>query len=328
MHDLKTGNKSEAKINASSGPVRSRMTLARTTRLSLVANVHAIFVILKPVLAILAVWWSVTAFGFHASDLVFWGIAHIIGFVGVSISLHRYFSHASFKCGKTLRAILAVLGMSAAQGSLLFWVASHRHHHARSDRNGDPHSPIAGRRSILQGIWNAHFGWMLSHTFSNPAHFARDLMKDPMIIRLNQMYLFWVLLGLVVPTILGWVMFGAVEGAIRGLIWGGVLRLATVDNVTFLVNSLGHSFGTRRFETNDNSRNLWWLSLMSLGDSWHNNHHAHPGSARMGFGFRQPDISYLIIRLFRQVGLIHSVKTATTNKPRTSAKLNRKRSKT
>jgi stearoyl-CoA desaturase (delta-9 desaturase) len=148
---------------------------------------------------------------------------------------------------------------------------------------------------------------MFRHELTNPNVFARDLLRDALLVRLNRLYGVFVLLGLLLPSLAGWLLIGGAEGALRGLVWGGLVRLASVYNSTFAVNALCHLFGSRRFDTPDNSRNLAWLSVLTAGDGWHNNHHGRPNAACFSTVWWEIDPGYLVIVGLKRLGLARNL---------------------
>jgi stearoyl-CoA desaturase (delta-9 desaturase) len=227
----------------------------------------------------------------------------LVGGVGVSVGLHRHFSHRSFEAVPALRAVLGVCGAMAAQGPVVYWVSLHRMHHAASDRPGDPHSPCASAwpgapawRAALQG----HVGWVLGHDVPKPTRYARELIGDLLVRRLSAAYPLCVAAGLVLPALVALLVLGREMGPWMalafGAYWGGVVRIAVGHQVIWAINSWCHLWGSRPHETREGSRNVALLSLLSWGESWHNHHHAHPAEARFGQGWRQPDIGWWVVR--------------------------------
>lgn len=295
-------------------PKGQRIVLKREPRLRRVGQIHALMVMAFTPIAAVAVYSYVGAFGVGVAELAIWAVAHLVGFSGVALAMHRYFAHRSFDASPAMRAALAVLAMSAAQGSVLFWVSDHRRHHRFADRADDPHSPSRPNRGVIANFWHAHMGWMFDHDYANPAIFAPDILADRRLMWFNRHYLLWVALGLTVPALIGAgagaIFSNAGFGALQGFVWAGLLRVCGVQHLTFCVNSFGHLVGARRFDTTDRSRNLALLALPTLGDSWHNNHHAYPGSARMGLRWWEFDLGYLVLRVLSIAGLIKNLKSA------------------
>src|ERR1035437_1400436 len=255
--------------------------------------VRTIIFALPPAALALAGWlaWGGTL---HWQDLLVLAITYTLTGLGITVGYHRLFTHRSFKTTRMMRALLAVLGSMAVEGPVIEWVATHRKHHRFSDHPGDPHSPpldhVQGWRGVLHGLAHAHVGWMFrGKDTANPARYAKDLLADRDLRFISRTFPLWVAAGLAIPFGLGLALTGSVVGGLTGLLWGGAVRILLLHHATFSINSLCHFFGRRRFATGDESRNLLWLALPTLGEAWHNNHHAFPTSARHGLGRRQLD---------------------------------------
>jgi stearoyl-CoA desaturase (delta-9 desaturase) len=222
----------------------------------------------------------------------------VVGF-GISLGYHRLHTHRGYKTSKPVEYAFAWLGAMAMEGGPIFWVATHRVHHRHSDKDGDPHSPHEG------GFW-AHMGWImfgdrLHESAAVASKYAPDLAADPFYRWLTRYH--WVPIvtsGLLLLAIGGWAMAG----------WGLFVRTVVGLHFTWLVNSATHMWGSRRFETRDDSRNSWWVALLTFGEGWHNNHHAHPVSARHGLAWYEFDMSWLTLRGMRAAGLVWDVKVA------------------
>jgi stearoyl-CoA desaturase (delta-9 desaturase) len=196
----------------------------------------------------------------------------------------------------------------ALQGSVLDWVADHRKHHAHADEEGDPHSPHVGHGSGLRGLWHAHTGWLFeTHGQADWKKYARELYEDRGMRKINRAFPWLAFASLAIPTLLGWLIHGGIDGALRGLVWGGLVRAFFLHHVTWSINSICHFFGRRRFAVEDRSTNVAWLALPSLGEAWHHNHHAFPRSAAHGLKRREIDLSELVIRGLERVGLAWNV---------------------
>ena len=219
--------------------------------------------------------------------------------LGISMGYHRLHTHRGFKTSKGFEYFLALCGTLTLEGGPIFWVATHRLHHQFSDQPKDPHTPR------VSGFW-AHVGWVLfgdsNHSdTARMGRYAPDLAKDPFYRWLNSYH--WVpltALGVVLLAIGGWSLVN----------WGIFLRVVVGLHATWLINSATHIWGSRRFATKDDSRNTWWASLVTFGESWHNNHHAHPVSARHGLTWYELDVTWLSLKLLRAVGLVWDVKVA------------------
>ena len=237
--------------------------------------------------------------GLTALVLLYW----ITG-IGVTLGLHRLAAHRSFQAPLLVERTLMLMGTLALQNSPIEWVGLHRHHHQFSDLPNDHHD--SGR-----GFWWAHVGWML-HDCPARSHLDRytaDLRRDPFNGWLERWSIGLQLL--LAAGLFGYGSWAGVHGGGLGLVlWGIALRLVLVYNVTWLVNSATHAFGYRNFNSDDLSRNCWWVALLALGEGWHNNHHAFPSSARHGLRWFEFDITWQHIRLLRTLGLARRVKLA------------------
>jgi stearoyl-CoA desaturase (Delta-9 desaturase) len=265
-----------------------------------------------PVLALGLVVWQVWGDFLRWSDVIVFAIMYVCTGLGVTVGFHRLFTHRSFKTSKPMRGVFAVLGSAAIEGPVISWVADHRKHHTFSDQEGDPHSPHVGHgggfRGALKGLFHAHVGWLFIHTQRGARkRYARDLLADPVVSFVDRHFLAWALGGLVVAFALGWAIGGSFYAGLTGLLWGGAVRILVVHHVTYSINSLCHFFGRRRFDTGDESRNLFWLAPFSFGESWHNNHHAFPTSAMHGMRAWEIDPSALVIRALEKLGLVWDV---------------------
>jgi stearoyl-CoA desaturase (delta-9 desaturase) len=231
-----------------------------------------------------------------AADLgLLLGFYLLAGF-GVTIGYHRLLTHRSFQTYKPVEYLFAILGSLSLQGSVLDWVADHRKHHAHTDQEGDPHSPHVGHGSGLRGLWHAHTGWLFeTQGQADWKRYARDLYEDPGMRRITRAFPKLTLVSLLVPAGLGWLIHGDVAGAARGLVWGGLVRVFFLHHVTWSINSVCHFFGRRRFAVEDQSTNVAWLAIPSLGEAWHHNHHAFPRSAEHGLRWWEIDVSGLLI---------------------------------
>jgi stearoyl-CoA desaturase (Delta-9 desaturase) len=240
-----------------------------------------------PLAALAVGGWLAWGGSLHWHDLVVLAITYTLTGLGITVGFHRLFTHRSFKTTRVVRALLAVLGSMAVEGSVIEWVATHRKHHSFSDQVGDPHSPHVGHapgwRGVLRGLLHAHIGWMFrGKDKANPARYARDLLADRDLRFISRTFPLWVAVGLAVPFGLGVALTGSIVGGLTGLLWGGLVRVFLLHHATFSINSLCHVFGRRPFSTGDESRNLAWLAPLAFGEAWHNNHHAFPTSARHG----------------------------------------------
>jgi stearoyl-CoA desaturase (delta-9 desaturase) len=223
--------------------------------------------------------------------------------LGVGMGFHRLLTHKAYKTPKLVEYFLTFCGTLALEGGPIYWVVTHRIHHAHADVPGDPHTPRDGR-------WWSHMGWILRGTAqqydsSVVARYAPDLINDRFHVWLNRLY--WVplvLLGVALVTLGGW----------SYLMWAVFLRVTFNLHATWLVNSATHMWGRRRFQTRDDSRNNWWVALLTFGEGWHNNHHAHPTSARHGLAWYEIDFNWLGIRAMQFLGLAKRIKLVKVNR--------------
>jgi len=233
---------------------------------------------------------------------------------GITVGYHRLLTHRAFDTPRPVRLLLAILGSAAAQGMVIKWCATHRRHHQRADRDGDPHSPHlhggrgGGARGLLRGLWHAHVGWTFAADAPGLARSVPDLLADRALVRIDQLYLLWVALGLLAPAAALGLYAGSWGGFASGLVWGGLVRVFLMHHVTWSINSVCHVWGTRPFASGDHSTNNFPIALVSLGEGWHNNHHAFPTSARHGLRWWQFDASYVVIRLLELARLARRVR--------------------
>ena len=282
-------------------------------------KVHAIAVVMLSALGFFLA--AILAFyGYYPgmTEWVLMTVFFVIGGLGISIGYHRFLTHQSFKAHPAIKVMLAIMGSMSMQGTLLFWVALHRRHHELSDKPGDPHSPYIMEdgspiSSSFKGILHSYIMWSFDHSVPNSAYYARDLMKDSTLSVINRLYFFWVFLGLLLPALIGLCVYGHWIGALQGFIWGGAIRIFLGHNKIWCITSLTHIFGSRDFNSRDKSTNNFLLSFFTLGESWHNNHHAFPRAAILQFRWYQIDISGYFILLLEKVGLVSNVHRPTKN---------------
>jgi stearoyl-CoA desaturase (delta-9 desaturase) len=276
------------------------------TRSTRIANLAGVVVPFAGVIAAIVLLWN------EAVDAVTIGIMaamYMVTAVGITIGFHRLLTHRAFQTYPWLERTFAVLGSLAVEGSVMDWVADHRKHHAHADKEGDPHSPHVGHGSGLRGLWHAHTGWLLeTQGQADWKRYAAELYEDSWMRRIGRRFPLLALVSLLIPTALGYVLDGfTARGALLGFIWGGLVRIFFVHHVTWSVNSICHFFGRRRFSIEDHSTNVAWLSVLSLGESWHHNHHAFPRSAFHGLKPWEIDPSGLLISMLERVGLAWNV---------------------
>jgi stearoyl-CoA desaturase (delta-9 desaturase) len=243
------------------------------------------------------------------TDLIILAVMYMVTAVGITVGFHRLLTHRAFASYPWVERTFAVLGSLSVQGSVMDWVADHRKHHAHTDREGDPHSPHVGHGSGLPGLWHAHVGWLLeTQGQADWKKYAAELYEDPAMRMIGRRFPQLAVLSVLIPTVAGWALHDfTAAGALRGLVWGGLVRIFFVHHVTWSVNSVCHFFGSRRFDIDDHSTNVGWLAVLSLGESWHHNHHAFPRSAYHGLRWWEVDPSGLIIAGMQKVGLAWNV---------------------
>jgi len=241
-------------------------------------------------LGALAAWWTPPSRG------MLWcaALSHAARMFGVTAGYHRYFSHRAFKLGRAAQFALAVLAQSSGQKGVLWWAALHRVHHRHSDREGDVHSPVR------RGFWWSHVGWVLSNEHDEyDAKDIADFARFPELRRLDRLH--WL------PT-LALAVLATALGGFPGLVWGYLVPTVLLYHCTFSINSFAHRFGSRRFDTPDDSRNNWLLALFTFGEGWHNNHHFSMASARQGCRWWEIDITYGILKLLEWTGVAHDLR--------------------
>ena len=288
------------------------------TRAERTANLIGVVVPFAGVLAAILLLWN-QAVG--VADLALLVVMYLLTGLGITVGYHRLLTHRAFQSYPWVERTFAVLGSMSVQGSVMDWVADHRKHHAHADREGDPHSPHVGHGSGLAGLWHAHVGWLLeTQGQADWKRYAAELYEDPAMRRIGRRFPLLALLSLLVPTVAGFVLDGfTVAGAVRGLVWGGLVRIFFVHHITWSVNSVCHFFGSRRFDIEDQSTNVGWLAPFSLGESWHHNHHAFPRSAFHGLRWWELDVSGMIIVMMERVGLAWNVVRITPERQRARA---------
>jgi stearoyl-CoA desaturase (Delta-9 desaturase) len=276
------------------------------TRGARIANLLGVVVPFAGVIVAIGLLWNRAV---DAADLAILAAMYVITAIGVTVGFHRLLTHRAFQTYPWLERTFAVLGSLAVQGSVLDWVADHRKHHAHADKEGDPHSPHVGHGTGLRGLWHAHTGWLLeTQGQADWKRYAAELYEDRRMRRIGRRFPWFVGLSLLIPTAAGYVLDGfTLRGALLGYIWGGLVRIFLVHHVTWSVNSICHFFGRRRFEIEDHSTNVAWLSVLSLGESWHHNHHAFPRSAFHGLKRWELDPSGFLIAVLERLGLAWNV---------------------
>jgi stearoyl-CoA desaturase (delta-9 desaturase) len=224
---------------------------------------------------------------------------------------HRYFTHKSFETSKAGRVVLATLGALALQGPIVDWVANHRRHHAHTDGCGDPHSPYVDHHCHdhggAAGFWHAFFGWLIADLASDPKVYAKDIADDRLLLWFGRTRHLWYFLSIIgIPALWGYA-FGGAEAILPTVLVGGFLRSWVFVCSVFALNSLGHSWGTQRYEGGGQSRNNAVISLLLLGEGWHNNHHRYPRNAYAGLAWWEFDPIGRAIVVAERLGLVWKV---------------------
>lgn len=276
-----------------------------------------------PLIAVLAAIPVAWGWGLNWHALVIAAVMYAISGHGITVGFHRYFTHGAFKAKKALRVALAVAGSLAIEGPVIRWVADHRRHHAFSDQAGDPHSPWRygeNLTALIKGLWHAHIGWMFDVEQTNHARFAPDLLADRAIVRVSRAFPWLSAVSLLLPAAIGYAWSGwQWQGAVVAFFWASLVRVAVLHHVTWSINSICHTIGKRPFSARDKSANVWWLAVPSMGESWHNLHHADPTAARHGVLRGQLDTTARVIWAFEKLHLATDVRWPTAQ--RIAAKL-------
>ena len=233
------------------------------------------------------------------TDLTLLVVGYILCALGITVGYHRMLTHKGFEAPDWIRAFFLICGSMAFQGPALNWAATHIQHHANSDEEEDPHSP-------LKSFFHAHVGWILDDFRPDVERYAGPLLKDKLVVFISNTFLLWALLSLLIPFLVGYA-FGGLTGGWYGLLWGGAVRMFLNHHVTWAVNSVCHTYGGREFVTTDQSRNNFLIGLLAMGEGWHNNHHAFPRSANHGMHWWQIDPSAWVIGGLEKLGLSKNV---------------------
>ena len=271
-------------------------------------NLIGVFLPLVGVLVAIVLLWD-TAVGW--ASLAVLAAMYVVSVMGVTLGFHRLLTHRSFATYKPVQYGLAIIGSMAVQGPVMNWVADHRKHHAHTDQEGDPHTPHghgSGFKGAVVGLWYAHMGWLFERSgTSEHQRYCRDLYEDRGMRFIHRTFGLWVLIGIAIPAAIGLAVTGTWLGALEAALWGGAVRVFLGHHVTWSINSVCHFFGTRRFDVEDHSTNVFWLSVLSMGESWHHNHHTFPRSAFHGLKSWEIDPTGLVIRGMRRVKLAWNV---------------------
>ena len=247
---------------------------------------------------------------FSPTDAAILGITYALSGLGITAGYHRLLAHGAFRPHPVVERSLLLLGALAVQGSPIPWVAHHRKHHEAADHDGDPHTPTyqGGHLQLTRSFWHAHLGWILARDLRyEPHRFAPDLLADPFVQYLHDHTGALTTASFLLPGLASWSLDPSPSGFAHGMFWGGAMRVFATNHVTWAVNSVAHSFGRRRFQTRDRSRNVPLLALISMGEGWHNNHHAYPTAAVQGVAWWELDVTGLVIVALERIGLVTDV---------------------
>jgi stearoyl-CoA desaturase (delta-9 desaturase) len=264
-----------------------------------------------PFVALLAAIPVAWGWGLGWRDIAISVVMYTISGLGITVGFHRYFTHGAFKAKRPLRIALAVAGCLAIEGPVIRWVADHRKHHKFSDKEGDPHSPWRYGETLpalLKGLYYAHMGWLFDVEQTPQRQYAPDLIKDLDVWRISRAFPQLVAVSLLLPPLVGGLLSMSWQGALSAFFWAGLVRIGLLHHVTWSINSICHAMGKKPFRTRDRSGNVWWLAILSFGESWHNLHHADPTCARHGVLRGQIDISARVIWLLERFGWAYDVR--------------------
>src|SRR5271165_2757159 len=270
----------------------------------------AVFVAV-PLLALLAAVPLAWGWGLGWHDIVLAVAFYYIAGLGISVGLHRYFTHGSFKAARGLKIALAIAGSLAIEKPVITWVADHRRHHKYSDKEGDPHSPWRfgnDTKALAKGLAYAHIGWMFDGDITSEEKFCPDWLADSDVVRISRWFPGLVAVSLLAPALIGGLWSMSWQGAVTAFFWGSLVRVAFLHHVTWSINSICHTFGKEEFEVRDKSRNVNWLAILSFGESWHNLHHSDPTCARHGALRGQIDTAARLIWFTEKLGWAYDVR--------------------
>jgi len=280
-----------------SQPIVLTQSLARRKRVVAGAGV------LTPIVGALFAVYLLVDRGITIGALIAFFLMYLISMLGITLGYHRFASHRGFAGRPFVLFTLLAMGSMAGQGSVVHWVSHHRKHHETTDTPDDVHSPVSSD-GLWTGFWHAHLGWMFGTTVPNPIHYGRDLYRDELILLADRLYWWFFLAGLIVPSVLVATIYGTWYALLEGFLWGGLARVFAVQHATWSVNSFAHLVGYRNYSTTDNSRNCAALSLITLGEGLHNNHHFRPGSPNFAAKTNEFDIGFQTLVLLTRAGLV------------------------
>lgn len=264
-----------------------------------------------PFLALIAAVPLTWGWGLSWRDVVIATVMYYVAGLGVTVGFHRLLTHRSFQAPRPIRIALTIAGSMALENSAIQWVADHRRHHRFSDREGDPHSPWrygTSFQALARGFFFSHVGWLYDWETTDEHKYAPDLVVDPDIAWVSRTFVWWAAVSVALPPLVGGLWGWSWKAALTAFVWGTLVRICLLHHVTFAINSVCHITGRRPFRTKDRSQNVWWLAVLSFGESWHNFHHAEPTSARHGVRRFEFDTSAIFIRLMEKLRWVSDVR--------------------
>ena len=274
-------------------------------------QVAAFLIMFLPFIGFLASLYWIWTGRATAIDYTLFGIFYFLHMLGITAGFHRYVAHKTFSTSGWFEGFLMICGSLAGQGPIMFWITTHRRHHAFSDRPGDPHSPNLMGSGILgkiKGLWYAHMPWMMAKEVSVWTVYAPDVLNNRRLFYYHRTYFLWVAIGLALPAFFGACAGGSMDAALGGFLFGGMSRMFLANQAAWCVGSVSHMIGSRRFGTNDSSANNWTVAILTFGEGLQNNHHAFPGSYRHGIKWYEPDLTGWVLRILATLGVVWNLK--------------------
>lgn len=268
-----------------------------------------------PLAGLVLAFWQLWGSGISVLNFWLFLAFYAVTGLGITVGFHRLFTHRSFKASAPVRVALGVMGSMAVEGPLVQWCATHRRHHAFADRYGDPHSPhlarAPGMRGVVLGLWHAHVGWLVNREKSDPAEWTPDLLGDRAIKWVSDHSASFVAASLALPPAIALAVTRSPWAAVTAFLWASLVRMFVLHHVTWSINSICHFYGREAYRARDESKNVWAMAPISFGESWHNNHHAFPWSARLGLRAWQVDFGWYLISAMKALHLVRDVKVPT-----------------
>jgi stearoyl-CoA desaturase (delta-9 desaturase) len=292
-------------------PVRTALSDLNDEQMSVAQRILVGVFVFVPTAALAAAIPFAWGWGLGWHDIVIAAVFYWISGLGVTVGYHRYFTHLSFKAKPWLRVAMAIAGSMAMEGPVITWVSDHRKHHKYSDKEGDPHSPWRygdDAKALAKGLLYAHLLWLFDPNQTSQEKFSPDLLADKKIRRVDDAFIWFVAVSLLLPALIGGLWGMSWHGAITAFFWAGLVRITLLHHVTWSINSICHTFGSKDWDARDRSRNVSWLAIASFGESWHNLHHADPTCARHGALKGQIDQSARVIWAFEKLGWAYDVR--------------------